>query len=137
MKNLSLIVVCTLIGFYSHAIFFPDFFYNGLKVHTEKNIPLSAEKQNTKQTLITVSYVNYDGHQFAPRVVNVKASYWIAITNNSKTKQMWLISDNPLLNTERGYGYTEQLKKMLYKQGTYTIQDKLNPDAKFTLIVKP
>ena len=58
----------------------------------------------------------------------------LTITNNSQSL-MWLESDNPLLRTPRGYGESEQLRIKAGTPGTYTVQNKLNLNAKATVTI--
>jgi len=75
-----------------------------------------------------------DGH-FEPSHVKVKVGNYLTITNRSDSL-MWLVSDHPKLNTVRGYGESERLKIMADKEGSYTIGNKLNLNAKATIAIE-
>lgn len=83
-----------------------------------------------------ITSVGYDGEQFAPRSVTVKKGNYIAITNTSKGKLMWLVSDNPDLATSRGYGEGERLQLVLLKAGEYKVANKLDTKAWILVTVK-
>ncbi len=84
-----------------------------------------------------ITNIDYDGSSFKPSIVTMKKGNYIAITNQSKDKLMWLVSDNPDLNTVRGYGESERLQLMLLKEGTYKVTNKLNTKAFVEVIVEP
>jgi plastocyanin len=83
-----------------------------------------------------ITYIDYDGSKFNPKTVTIKKGNYIAITNKSKDKFMWLISDNVDLNTKRGFGEGERLQLMLLTEGSYKVVDKLNSKAILTITVE-
>ena len=83
-----------------------------------------------------ITHIDYNGNDFEPNAVVMTKGNYIAITNSSKEKLMWLVSDNPDLNTVRGYGEGERLQLTLQKSGEFQITNKLNFKARATIIVK-
>ncbi len=83
-----------------------------------------------------ITYIDYDGNDFKPKFAVVTKGNYIAITNKSREKLMWLVSDNPDLNTVRGYGEGERLQLILQKSGEFKITNKLKSSAQATIIVK-
>ncbi len=92
-------------------------------------------EQTTADQFIT--YIDYDGTEFKPAAVTVKKGNYIAITNQSKDKQMWLVSDNADLNTKRGYGEGERLQLTLLKEGRYIVTNRLDTKASIEIVVEP
>jgi len=84
-----------------------------------------------------ITYVNYDGKEFKPSAVTIKKGNYLAITNKSSDKQMWLVSDNADLNTQRGYGEGERLKLTLLKEGRYKVTNRLDTKGFLKIVVKP
>lgn len=84
-----------------------------------------------------ITSINYDGKQFKPRSAKVGKGNYITITNRSSTGLMWLVSDNPVLNTPRGYGEGEMLREILTEVGKYQVVNKLNPENFLVVEVIP
>ena len=84
-----------------------------------------------------ITYIDYDGKGFKPSSVIVKKGNYIAITNKSSDQLMWLISQNPDLNTQRGYGEGEKLQLILLREGTYKVTNRLDTKAYVEVVVKP
>lgn len=84
-----------------------------------------------------ITYVDYIGREFNPKMVTIKKGNYIAITSKSKTELMWLVSDYPGLNTARGYGDGEQLQLTLLKEGNYKVVSKYNPAVVLLVTVSP
>lgn len=136
IKVLLFIFMAFVIGFFTHAFFFPDFLPNGLQDIAASNFLLPAQNKSNIQTDSFITYVNYDGNQFIPQHVTILKGNYLAITNTSKDKLMWLSSDNDLLNMERGYAQSERLQVLLPKVGEYTVVNKLNTQAQLSVKVK-
>lgn len=137
MKKLFLLALIFFAGFFTHAYFSPNLlFYN-------KPLSLDALLKNAKtdnqRTKIDPFFtgVIYQKGQFSPQRVSIKKSNYITITNNSKTEGMWLISNNQLLNTSRPYYESEQLKTILNEIGSFTVINKVNPQAVLVVVVSP
>ncbi len=102
--------------------------------------PVSLLKQNVLGQASNdefITYIDYDGKKFKPSTVYIKKGNYIAITNQSKEKLMWLVSDNPDLNTVRGYGESERLQLTLLKEGTYKVTNRLNTKSSLEVVVEP
>jgi len=137
MRYLVGLVLAFAFGFFAHAIFFPDVFYDGLAGLTHKTIRAEPTKPPENPDTHFFTYVSYDNGMFRPGKVTIKRSNYIAITNMNKADLMWLVSDNKLLNTTRGYGESERLTTILNELGTFTILEKNRPDAHLTVTVIP
>lgn len=134
IKNLIVAAFLFTAGFFAHALFFPNFIpaiQNTSAVQKENN-PNTGN--GTESSLFT--HIAYDGSAFSAQRVIIQNGYYIAITNTSKDKLMWIASDYPGLETKRGYGQSERLELILYQKGSYVVADKLNRNATFTLIVE-
>lgn len=83
-----------------------------------------------------ITRVDYDGKKFKPNSVTVKKGNYLAITNTSRDKLMWLISDNPDLQTPRGFGEGEKLQLTLLKMGEFKVVDKLSPSVSLSVKVE-
>lgn len=93
-----------------------------------------AGAQSTTDQFIT--YVDYDGRKFKPSSVTVEKGNYLAITNTGREQLMWLISDNPDLQTPRGYGEGEKLQLTLLKIGEFKVVDKLSPGVSLSVKVE-
>lgn len=82
----------------------------------------------------TVS-VLYRNGRFDPAEISVAYGKKLIIRNDSDSL-MWLVSDNPKLQTDRGYGKSEQLTWSADKTGKFMISNKLNLEAKAIVTVK-
>lgn len=127
-------------GFLVHALFFPYVFVDGKSKTLEEPIKtiITREKRDippeVENDLIT--YVRYENKAFTPSSVTITKGNYIAITNISKTEQMHLVSDNELLNTVRGYAFSERLQTVISEPGIYKVQNELYPEAVLTVTVK-
>jgi len=121
-------------GFFVHALFFPQFLPQIKTTSAKNELEKNPAGGNSDAGLYT--YINFDGDNFSVPYVAIKTGFYIAITNKSKSKLMWLESENSLLRTNRGYGESERLETILYEKGTFEVYSKLNPDAKLTVVVK-
>lgn len=123
-------------GFVIHALFFPYLLTDNIQFILS---PKTEGKSNILTEPIinkTVSRVVFDRGEFSPRVVQVRKSYYISIVNISDKELMWLTSKNPLFQTSRGYGKSEELFTILYDAGIWEVYDKNHPNSKLKVIVK-
>lgn len=84
-----------------------------------------------------ITYIDYDGKKFKPSTATIKKGNYLAITNKSSDKQMWLVSDNADLNTQRGYGEGERLQLVLLKEGRYKVTNRLDTKGFLEVVVEP
>jgi hypothetical protein len=98
-----------------------------------------------KQKLDSTSTVNqnisevvssFDGVRFNPSEIIVPISLRVKIINESKTELMRLISEYKVLNTLRGYGYTEQILQVMNERGTYFVYVENKPQAVLKITVE-
>lgn len=80
--------------------------------------------------------IAYKDGKFSPAEAVVPQGRYLTIINRSDSL-MWLSSDNPLLSTPRGYANLEQVRVRLDEPGSYTVENKLNIEAKATISVVP
>ena len=137
MRFLLGLIIAFTIGFFVHAFFFPDYFYNGLAELTKKNVTSANPVLPTGAPDQFFTYVTYSNGKFRPGKVTIKRSDYLAITNLNKIDRMWLVSDNKLLNTGRDYAESERLTVMLNELGTFTVLEKNNPAALLSVTVIP
>jgi len=124
---------------FSVALFSFGFLANAFLFQKNPAQITALSQQNvlgTKESDQFITYINYDGNDFEPNSVVVTKGNYISITNSSKEKLMWLVSDNPDLSTSRGYGEGERLQLTLQKSGEFQITNKLNLKARATIFVK-
>lgn len=130
-RLLFIVIIAFSLGFALH------FLITNLQTKPEVSLLLQqrvAGEQTTADNFIT--YIDYDGNDFEPSSVIVTKGNYIAITNKSKEKLMWLVSDDKDLNTARGYGEGERLQLVLLKGGQFKVANKLNPKAWFSVTVQ-
>lgn len=131
-RLLFIVIIAFSLGFALH------FLITNLQTKPEVSLLLQQRvmgEQTTADNFIT--YIDYDGWEFKPRAVTIKKGNYIAITNKSKDKLMWLVSDNQDLNTQRGYGEGEKLQLTLLKEGTYKITNRLDTKGFLEVMVEP
>lgn len=133
MKKLALFAIIFAMGFFTHAIVFPDTFAN-LLVDT-KNIVV-PDSQPTPEDNKLITTITYDGERFSDHSLHIKTTSYVIIKNNSKEKTMELMSNNPLLKTPRPYGFSEAINQRLDQAGTYVVRDKTNPKEEIVIVVK-
>lgn len=129
MKLLLFSVALFSLGFLANAFFFQ-------KTPVEITALSQPSVLGTKESDQFITYIDYNGNDFKPNAVVMTKGNYIAITNSSKDKLMWLVSDNPELSTSRGYGEGERLQLTLQKSGEFQITNKLNFKARATIVVK-
>lgn len=134
MKNLLLFAIIFAMGFFTHAIFFPDSFTNVLDDTKNIVIPNTTPTPLSANALTTT--ITFDGETFSDHHLTLKTASYIIIKNTSKTRQMMLLSTNPILATQRPYGESEQIYQRLDQKGTFVVQDKANSNEKLVLVVQ-
>jgi hypothetical protein len=137
MKKLIFIfIIAFSAGFLTHALFFPDVLVNGFTdvkaIVVPNTSPTSAQDVNS--TFLTK--ITYNGKRFSRHSLVVPTASYVLIENLSTDSRMWLVSNNPLLATPRGYSYTEQIDVRLDKPGTFVVQEKENPQEQIVITVK-
>ncbi len=140
-KRLLIFILIFATGFVTHMLVFPDFIpqYSQSIQRSFKNV-LGVETQKKDQSVqradpLEIVVVYKDG-DFAPSQIIIPVTRYIEIQNASKTELMWLVSDNKLLNTDRGYGQGEQLRAQLNDKGTFFVKNKLEPQHSLIITVK-
>ncbi len=138
MKTVLKIALIFFTGFFIHAYFFPNLLFFNLPISPDKLLS-SVKKTSTTSTPqdAFLTQITYNNGQFTPPRVVMKHSYYITITNGSKTESMWLVSNVKALNTDRPYFESEQLKTLLNDPGTYTVINKNNPKSELVVVVTP
>lgn len=125
MKTFILIILAFGIGFlvrdYSGPVKLP------FTIRSIENTVKPVSKAQTAKVPGNVEIVYEDG-KFTPSEAVIPVGRFLSITNKS-TSLMWVSSDNPWLDTPRGYGQSEQVRVRMDDLGTYHIKNKLNLDA--------
>jgi len=135
-KKLLLFGVFFVLGFLTHAFFFPDVLINGFSDISNIAIPNTSPTpgQDVNSTFFTK--ITYNGSHFSRHSLVIPISSYVMIENMSTTSRMWLVSNNPQLGTPRGYSYTEAIRVRLDNRGSFVVEDKLNPQEKILITVK-
>lgn len=128
MKLLFLLIISFSLGFALH------WFITRTQVQPVSILGQNVLGQASQNEFIT--YVDYDGKEFKPGSVTIKKGNYLAITNKSSDKQMWLVSDNADLNTKRGFGEGERLKIILLGMGNYKVTNKLDSRSLLSITVE-
>lgn len=131
MKKIIIMLVCFGLGFLAHMYLVKDVVPPMDAQSIIKRTTISTENAGNKSDFI--NYVEFDGEKFSPTSVSVRVGDYLAITNLSNTKLMWLFSDNKILETSRGYGEGEQLMQIMNEKGSFRVV--ANKDAKNSLTV--
>ena len=125
------------LGFFIHALFFPDVFSNGIFVTPALPTPDQGQTQAPSTNKVqNITTITFDGQNFSRHNVAIEQSRYIVIVNTSKDTLMWLSSNNKDLATPRGYGEGEQVKTRLDDKGQFIVADKNNPSEKLIITVK-
>ena len=135
IRSLLFYILIFFAGFIVHALFFPTIFTGNIGLslkHSLENKTIPVVNNSTKG----LTQVLYEDGQFDPQVALVEKSYYVSIINASSTELMTLTSDNPLIQTTRGYGKSEELRVQLYETGTYAVSSTLHPDQVLKVIVR-
>src|SRR5260221_14635016 len=138
IKQIILLLFVFALGFFTHALFFPDFLSNGIIDIQQLVIPkpTTAPNQTTGDTNNFMSTITFKDGQFNRHNITIGVGNYLLITNISADHPMWLESNNPLLATVRGYGQSEQIRVRMDQRGQFVVADKHNPDEKLVITVK-
>ena len=124
-----------LLGFFVHAYIFPDLFSQSGGLDNAKNKVLGQKEEKSEQEKsLTIS--SYKNGSFHPSKIWMKKGYYVGIQNEDEEKLMWLESENPDLSTVRGYGFGEQLRILLSKEGSYIVNEK-ESGTSLVIVVQP
>jgi hypothetical protein len=135
-KNIVLSILFFVVGFLTHAFFFPDVLVNGIVDVSQVAGPNTQQTENQQVNDPQFTKVTFDGERFSRNNVTVGFTRYIQIVNESEKELMWLLSDDPDLTTKRGYGYSEAVQKQFNKKGQYVVINKNNPQEKLVITVK-
>ena len=97
--------------------------------------PSNNQSEAKKQAPLTTK-VTYDGSKFDTGAVYIEVTRYLVITNISKDKFLWLASDDPDFNLDRGFGEDEVIQAQMNKVGNFKIVDKKNPQNVLNVYVK-
>ena|SRR5258708_3702576 len=136
LKKLLLFGIIFILGFLTHAFFFPDFLINGFSDISAITLPNTSPTpgQDVNSTFFTK--ITYNGSHFSRHALIVPIDSYVMIENMSTDSRMWLLSNNPLLATQRGYSYTEAIRVRIDTKGSYVVEEKNNPQEKILITVK-
>lgn len=137
MRYIFGLLIFFFVGFFVHALFLPDLFYNALGELNKNKIALSPTPAEKKAESDFFTYVTYKDGKFRPGNVTIGRSNYLAITNINKKEPMLLVSDNKLLNTGREFMESERLTVLLNELGRFTVVEKNRPEALLIVTVKP
>src|SRR6185437_13591585 len=136
-RNLILFCLFFALGFLTHALFFPDILANGFTDLASIVIPIPTPTQAAGgQQYAFQTTITYDGTHFSRHNVAIHVGNYLSIKNNAKQSLMWLVSNDPNLATDRGYGESEQVKERMDTLGQFAVEDKNNPSEKIVITVK-
>lgn len=135
-KGLLLLILGVTVGFFLHALVFPDVFSNGIFILPEAAVVTPGAARPAPQATNMETIITYDGEHFSRINVTMESSRYIIIRNESKTAMMTLSSTVPELNTPRPFSYKEQVRTRLDKPGQYIIADSANPQERLVITVK-
>ncbi len=130
MKKLIGILFCFGLGFGTHMYLVKD---KIPPMDAGAIIKKSVFGTSTPQADNFITYIDFDGEKFSQTNVNIILGNYLAITNQSKVKQMQLNSDSDLLNTPRGYAEGERLMVLMPTKGIFRVV--ANADAKNSMMV--
>ena len=133
MKRIIFFLLIFSLGFFSHYLVVR---FKVKPLDPATYLMLSAEPlvEGSNGTFIT--YVEFDGESFKPNKINMKKSDYLAITNKSTEKFMWLVSASADFSTVRGYGEGERLTVNPLESGTYLVANKDNPNKTLEVVVE-
>lgn len=139
-RNILSMSIPFCIGFFVHAFFFPDLLPQVLYKASKQAVgikEISELSSPTESTDVLIKEVSYKDGVFNPKVIRVHYGNYISITNTSTIPDdlMWLQSDSSELTTPRGFAESEQLRTTVLKEGTWSVINRVRPDAKLTVIV--
>lgn len=130
MRLLITLLIGLALGYIGHD-YFPSLSGTSRDI---KNVVAPQPVKSGEDSFLTV--IEYKDGKFHPGSVSVRKGNYIALVNKS-TSLMWLVSDEPKLNTVRGYGESEEVRYKAEKEGTYQVSNKLNLAAKAEVKIIP
>ncbi|MBI3985084.1 MAG: hypothetical protein HY344_04085 [Candidatus Levybacteria bacterium] len=104
-------------------ILFPDLFSQTPNFEKTKSQILGEQTSQTQGTK-SLTIATFKDGSFHPSKVWMKKGYYVGIKNEDEKSQMWLMSDEETLRTLRGYGFGEQLRSMMLKEGNFVVTIK-------------
>lgn len=109
---------------------------NGVK--SAKPTPTLSNQGENLGSNIQVVEVDYDGSKFIPQTSNINVNDWVFFKNKSTVSFWPLSSGNVYLafNADKAVLPAGEFKFQFTKTGTWQFNDKLNPSATGTIIVK-
>lgn len=134
LKLFIFLLVGIFIGFYSHD--YVLFHLPVSPVNTVKNAVILPDEKAEDPNNNFINSIRYENGKFNPSTLTMRKGNYLIVSNNSDSK-MWLVSTLPELNTPRGYGNGEEKRVKPEKEGTYTITNKLNIEAKAIIRILP
>jgi hypothetical protein len=140
MKKLlpPLIITAFVVGFFTHALLFPDMFSKTPNFDSTKEKILGKQTNNMADSTLenpSLTTVKFKNGKFNPSKVYIKQGYYIAIRNDDPDNFMWLLSEKKEFTTVRNYGLSEEIKKRMDIKGTYIVYEK-NTEAMLTIVVQ-
>lgn len=139
IKKLAIILAVFGLGFFTHALLFPnvlsqtpDLSSTKAKILGDKADPNKPDSTVTNKSFTVATFKN---EKFHPSKVFMKQGYYVGIRNDDPDHLMWLVSESKELTTNRGYALSEQIKQRMDKKGEYTVYEK-NSEAPFTIVVQ-
>lgn len=136
-KNIILSILFFIVGFLTHAIFFPDILANGIADVKQVALP-NAEptNANTGANDPLITKITFDGKRFSRNNVTVGFTRYIQIMNTDKEELMELISSTKELTTSRGYAESEAVQMQFNQKGQFVVADRNNPEERLVITVK-
>lgn len=128
-------IIAFLVGFLTHALFFPDLLSNGILFKPE--VLISNEPLKTVQELEANEYVvEYKDGKFSRSNITVPVGRYFILINKDPEKLMDIVSTLKTLSTPRPYGLEEQIRLRLDTKGQFYIQEKENKSNQLMITVK-
>lgn len=135
MKKILLLCGIFALGFFVHALVFPDLFSRTPNLESDKAKLLGDKTTASNEPIKSLTIVTFKNNSFHPSKVWIKKGYYIGIRNDDENSQMWLISTEKTLTTPRGYAFGEQQRAILPNDGTYEVFNKNAPEASLVIAV--
>lgn len=138
IKKTLLYLFIFVVGFLSHAIFFPDFFLstNQADTRVRKELGLQPKIKTVKEPNPLYVYVSFKNGKFSTKTVTMHRSMYLSVINEDDSELMWLVSAVKAFNTARGFGKSEQLVARLDEPTNFTVAEKNNPTAVLHVTVR-
>lgn len=134
-RTILVFLVSFVLGFFSHALFFPDFLSNGILLQPDvviSNNPLQTLDQVEPSEYI----VEYKDGKFSRTNITVPVGRYFVLINKDENSLMDVVSTLEPLSTPRPYGLEEQVRLRLDSKGQYYIQEKDNEENQLVITVK-